>query len=88
VLNLQRWTNSRRLKLSVSKSEVIWFGTRQQLAISTFSSGVTRIWCDGGGAQNSPLSSCKGRPISFHDDDDDDDDDDDFIIVILPRRLW
>ena len=41
-----------------------------------------------GGAQNSPLSSCKGRPISFHDDDDDDDDDDDFIIVILPRRLW
>jgi len=32
VLDIQRWSNSRRLKLNAAKSEVIWLGTRQQLA--------------------------------------------------------
>jgi len=32
VLDIQRWSNSHRLKLNASKSEVIWLGTRQQLA--------------------------------------------------------
>ena len=32
VLDIQRWSNSHRLKLNVAKSEVIWLGTRQQLA--------------------------------------------------------
>jgi len=31
VLDIQRWSNSRRLKLNAAKSEVIWLGTRQQL---------------------------------------------------------
>ena len=32
VLDIQRWSNSHRLKLNAAKSEVIWLGTRQQLA--------------------------------------------------------
>jgi len=32
VLDIQRWSNSHRLKLNAVKSEVIWLGTRQQLA--------------------------------------------------------
>ena len=31
VLDIQRWSNSHRLKLNAAKSEVIWLGTRQQL---------------------------------------------------------
>ena len=32
VLNIQRWSSSHRLKLNACKSEVVWLGTRQQLA--------------------------------------------------------
>jgi len=32
VLDIQRWSNSHRLKLNAAKSEVIWLGMRQQLA--------------------------------------------------------
>ena len=32
VLDIQRWSNSHRLKLNAAKSEVTWLGTRQQLA--------------------------------------------------------
>ena len=32
VLDIQWWSSSHRLKLNVVKSEVIWLGTRQQLA--------------------------------------------------------
>ena len=32
VLDIQLWSNSHRLKLNAAKSEVIWLGTRQQLA--------------------------------------------------------
>jgi len=32
VLDIQRWSNSHRLKLNAAKSEVIWLGTRQQLS--------------------------------------------------------
>jgi len=32
VLDIQRWSSSHRLKLKAAKSEVIWLGTRQQLA--------------------------------------------------------
>lgn len=32
VLDIQRWSDSHRLKLNAAKSEVIWLGTRQQLA--------------------------------------------------------
>ena len=32
VLDIQRWSNSHRRKLNAAKSEVIWPGTRQQLA--------------------------------------------------------
>jgi len=32
VLDIQRWSNSHRLKLNAVKWEVIWLGTRQQLA--------------------------------------------------------
>jgi len=32
VLVIQRWSNSHRLKLNAAKWEVIWLGTRQQLA--------------------------------------------------------
>ena len=32
MLDIQRWSNSHRLKLNAAKSEVIWRGTRQQLA--------------------------------------------------------
>ena len=31
VLDIQRWSNSHRVKLNAAKSEVIWLGTRQQL---------------------------------------------------------
>ena len=32
VLDIQRWSSSHRLKLNPCKSEVVWLGTRQQLA--------------------------------------------------------
>jgi len=32
VLDIQRWSNSHRVKLNAAKSEVIWLGTQQQLA--------------------------------------------------------
>ena len=32
VLDIQRCSNSHRLKLNVAKTEVIWLGTQQQLA--------------------------------------------------------
>ena len=32
IKSIQDWSSSHRLKLNAAKSEVIWLGTRQQLA--------------------------------------------------------